>query len=266
MTMMNILVPIGGAKNTVSNLQYAIDLAEYMGATVHLVAALHDLTKVGTSTRLGVFLEQESKERIDKVLSEVDKKQVSIVIQPVGKKTLESAKTVDKETPIDLMVLSPRTNSIKDDVYLGETSGKLLKRTNIPILVVPEGTQFEKPKTMLMAFKNGRFEDDTVLKPIRQFKENFNTEVHILHVNTPETTKKMKDVSDNLKELAASYTPSEASTTHQGVVEHFQHFDPDMLCVIRRKRGFFKKMWEKNEINKREFDTHKPLLVLSVQD
>lgn len=264
--MINLLVPIGGAKNTVSNLQYAIDLAAHMGATVHVVSALHNLTKVGTSSRLGMFLKQEGEERVEDVLSKVDKKGVNIVIQPTGKKTLESAKTINKKTPIDLMVLSPRTNSIKDDVYLGETSGKLLKRTNIPILVVPEGNTFELPKTLLMAFKNGRFKEDFVLEPIRQFINIFNTEVHALHVDTPETTQKMKKVSDNLKGLIASYTPSEASTTFEGVVEHFQHFDPDILCVVRRKRGFFKKMWEKNEINKREFDTNKPLLVLSVHD
>jgi hypothetical protein len=39
-----------------------------------------------------------------------------------------------------------------------------------------------------------------------------------------------------------------------------------MLCVVRRKRGFFKKLWEKNVVLKKEFFTDKPLLVLQVQD
>ena len=49
----------------------------------------------------------------------------------------------------------------------------------------------------------------------------------------------------------------------QGVLEHFQAHNPDMLCVIRRKRGFFKKLWEKNSVLKRDFHTSIPLLILS---
>jgi hypothetical protein len=85
-------------------------------------------------------------------------------------------------------------------------------------------------------------------------------------VETPETTDEMKNVTENLKNVLDSYARVEAATTFQAVIEYFQQFNPDMLCVIRRKRGFFKKLWEKNEIHKREFHTSKPLLVLPVQE
>jgi hypothetical protein len=88
----------------------------------------------------------------------------------------------------------------------------------------------------------------------------------VLHVETPETTEEMMEVTENLKDLQTTYSHVEAATTFQAVIEYFQQFNPDMLCVIRRKRGFFKKLWEKNEIHKREFHTSKPLLVLPVQE
>ncbi|MFT4699197.1 MAG: hypothetical protein ACI9SJ_002360, partial [Flavobacteriaceae bacterium] len=55
----------------------------------------------------------------------------------------------------------------------------------------------------------------------------------------------------------------ENATIFQGILEHFQSQNPDLLCVIRRKRGFFQKFKEKNVIYKHEFHTSKPLLVLS---
>ena len=61
--------------------------------------------------------------------------------------------------------------------------------------------------------------------------------------------------------MLASFGP-----TFQGIVEHFQQMSPDMICVVRRNRGFFVKLWEKNVILKEEFYTSKPLLVLGVQD
>ena len=66
------------------------------------------------------------------------------------------------------------------------------------------------------------------------------------------------DISKNL-------TISENATTYLGVLEHFRTKQPDMLCVFRRKRGFFKKLWEKSTILKSEFFAPVPVLVLSVK-
>lgn len=238
---MNILVPIGSAENTKNNLQYAIHLADQFKADLHLVSALHDLSTTVSHSRLSSFLKQEAKDQIEKIFSEVDKKGVNIVIHPVGKRALDSIKKINKQIPIDLMVLSPRTNSIKKDVYLGETSGKLLKRTNIPILVVPEGLEYSSPKTILMAFKNGVFEEDYPLEPVRLFSEFFGADIHVLHVHTPDASPSMKEVSENLKSLLSTYKETQAKTTFQGILNHFPEFDPDILCVVRRKRGFSRK-------------------------
>ena len=69
-----------------------------------------------------------------------------------------------------------------------------------------------------------------------------------------------------LKEMAASTTVTENATIFQGVLEHFQDHNPDMLCVLRRKRGFFQKLWETNTVYKKEFHTSKPLLILKGQE
>lgn len=264
--MKNILVPVGSSKNSESNLQYAIDLASEIGANVYVISVFQELSKVGGLSKVNTILKEESENRLDEVLSLVDKKEVQVIAHPIKGEVLEGIARISKQVPIDLMVLAPRSNSIKEEVYLGKTSGKLLKQTNIPILVVPEGAKFQPPKTMLMAFKNGSFERDELLEAVRQFKESFGTEINVLHVETPETSEDMKNVTDNLKVLQDSYTQVETATTFQAVIEYFQQFNPDVLCVIRRKRGFFKKLWEKNEIYKREFHTSKPLLVLPVQE
>ncbi len=264
--MNNILVPVGSSHNSVSNLQYAIDLAKEINANVYVVSVFQELSKVGGLSKVNTILKEESENRLDEVMAMVDNKGVSVIAHPIKGEVLEGITRINNQIPIDLMVLAPRSNSIKEEVYLGKTSGKLLKQTNIPILVVPEGAKFQPPKNMLMAFKNGTFESDSLLEAVKMFKQNFGTEINILHVETPETTSEMKTVTENLKALQTTYQEVEAATTFQAVIEYFQQFNPDMLCVIRRKRGFFKKLWEKNEILKKEFYTSKPLLVLPVQE
>ncbi|QNJ97557.1 universal stress protein [Constantimarinum furrinae] len=263
--MKNILVPIGSSENSVSNLQYAIDLAQEMDAYVYVISVFQELSKVGGLTKVNALIKEETENRLEEVVSKVNKRDVTVIAHPIKGSVVESINRFNRHVHVDLMVLSPRSNSIREEVYLGNTSGKIMKSTNIPILVVPEGAVFQQPSSMLMAFKNGSFEKKT-LEPVKQFVKHFGTEVHVLHVETPETTDDMKEVSPRLTKLQSSYAKAENATTYQAVLEHYHDKEADMLCVVRRKRGFFKKLWEKNVVLKREFHTSKPLLVLQVQE
>lgn len=264
--MKNILVPVGASENAVSNLQYAIDLAQEVDAYVYVISVFQEFSKVGGLTKVNTIIKEDTENRLEEVLSKVNKRDVTVIAHPIKGSVVETINRFNRHLPIDLMVLSPRSNSIREEVYLGNTSGKIMKQTNIPILIVPEGATFKRPETILMAFKNGQFENKKMLDPLRKFVKNFGTEINVLHVETPESTGEMKRVSDTLTKMQSSYTKTENATTFQAVLEHFRSHNPDMLCVVRRKRGFFKKLWEKNVVLKKEFHTSKPLLVLRVQE
>jgi len=55
---------------------------------------------------------------------------------------------------------------------------------------------------------------------------------------------------------------SENATVFQGVLEHKIEIKPDVICVIRRKRGFFNRLWAQNSVKKIDFESRVPLLVL----
>ena len=113
-----------------------------------------------------------------------------------------------------------------------------------------------------MAFKSGVIKSKTVLKPLQFIVEQFKANVNLLLVKTPNYTEEDLILHANLKALQNTITVTENATTFQGVLEHIKTQNPDMLCVLRRKRGFFKKLWEKNTILKEEFYSNVPLLVL----
>ena len=263
--MKNILVPVGSTVNAVSNLQYAIDIAQEVGAFVYAISVFQEFSKVGGLTKVNSIIKEDTQDHLNYVLGEVDHKDVTVIAHPIKGGVVESVERFHKHVKIDLMILSPRSNSLKEDVYLGAVSGKLIKSTNIPALIVPEGANFTRPKRMLMAFKSGSFPKKKTLEPVRAILDSFKTKLQLLHVETPETTEEMRKVSGKLKRLGETYVQSENLTTFQAVIEHFQSHDPDMVCFVRRKRGFFKKLWEKNTVLKKEFYTSKPLLVLSLQ-
>ena len=116
-----------------------------------------------------------------------------------------------------------------------------------------------------MAFKSGILERNRILSPLKTLQKKFEAKVNLLMVKTPGYTDEDLNINTALMDLCSNISFTQAPTTYLGVLEHFQAEQPDLLCVFRRKRGFFKKLWERNTIPKAEFSSEVPVLVLSVK-
>ena len=260
--MKNILVPIGSSENSSNTLQYAIDFAAAINAEVYVFRAYNVLSRAGTIINLNDIIERETNLYLRSVIKSVDVKNVSIKIITAKGKPIDSIVTVDNELGIDLIILGPRSNTENNEVFLGNTSGGIVKKTVLPTLIVPENYTFKPFTNILMAFKSGVINNTKKLIPITILKNTFNSKLNLLLVKTPEHTEKDLVINEELENLKSSLTITENATTFQGVLANFNTLNPDALVVLRRKRGFFKKLWEKNIILKKEFSCNVPVIVL----
>lgn len=260
--MKHILVPIGSSENASNTLQYAIDLAAEFEAKVFVFRAYKSISVTGTMMKVDEFMDRETKLYLRSLINSVDRKEVDIKIVAAKGETVESIRSINTEIGIDLIVLGPKSNSIKDEVFLGATSGGIIKQTEIPVLVIPEGYSFKPFTKALTAFKSGALRKEGMLTPLQSFIDKFGTKANLLLVKTPDYTAEDLVIDASLKAIENTFTETENATIFQGVSEHFQSNNPDLLCVFRRKRGFFQKLWEKNTVLKSEFHTTVPLLVL----
>ncbi len=260
--MKHILVPIGSTENASNTLQYAIDFAKEIGAKVLVFRAYKVLSKAGTIINIDEIVARETNLYIQAMINSVDTKKVDVKMIAAKGGTIESINAVQKELGIDLIVVGPRSNSIKEEVFLGSTSGSIVKQTQIPVLIVPEQYKFKPYTVALAAFKSGKLHREGMLTPLEEISKNFDTKVNLLLVKTPDYKEEDLILDDSLKAIQNKFMSSENVTTFQGVLEHFQSNNPDLLCVFRRKRGFFKKLWEKNTVLKSEFHCTIPLLIL----
>lgn len=261
--MKTILVPVGSSKNAVNHLQYAVDFAKAFGAKLYVVQVFNVYTKAGTIIKVDHILERESLEFLKSHVEKVDTKGVEVIIKTFKGKLIDTLELVCKTADVDLIIVEPRTNSIKEEVYLGKTSGKIIKQTNIPALIVPEGYQYKPIIYIMMALKSAIIKKENALEPLIAVKNQFKSIVNLLLVKTPFYNEGDFDVNGELAGLITNTYHSENATTFQGVLENYKQIDPDLLCVVRRKRGFFNKLWEKNTILKKDFSFALPVLVLS---
>ena len=260
--MKHILVPVGSTENASNTLQYAIDFAAKFDVKVFVFRAYNFQTKAGTIINIDSIIERETNLYMRSVVNSVNRKNVEIKLISAKGSVLDTIDSIDNELGIDLIIVGPKSNSIKDEVFLGRTTGSIVKRTEIPVLIIPNGYVYQPVKSILTAFKSGIINKRKTLKPLQAFASIFDAEVNLLLVKTPNHTDEDLVLNSDLETLKTTLTVTESATTYQGVLSNMKLMNPDLLCVFRRKRGFFKKLWEKNVILKEEFYCNVPLLIL----
>jgi len=263
--MKNILVPIGTSPNSHETLQYAVDFAADFSARVYVMEVFSVAVGVGSMANIGEKIAKGVKEHLREVIDQVESKDVEIKVATYKGDLTDGIKEIDKELGIDLLIMAPRSQDVNEELYLGPASGSIIKKTNIPSLVIPKGTTYKPYKNILIAFGSGVLKKNRALEPLLIIREKFESEVNSLLVKRPGHTKDDLKINTALIDISSNVTITEHANTYLGVIEHFQAHQPDLLCVFRRKRGFFKSLWEKNTIPKAEFSARTPVLILRVK-
>ncbi|MCV6631617.1 MAG: universal stress protein [Flavobacteriaceae bacterium] len=263
--MKNILVPLGPSDNAKASLQYAADFASDFGANLFVMRSFSLKAKTGSLANIEQKVTENAKAYLTSVVKSIDSKGVDIKIVTYKGDVVSAIKNFDKELQLDLVMMAARSNDVHEEYYLGNTTGKIIKQTNAPTLVIPMGAMYKPAKRILVAFKSGVLKRNSILDPLRAMGQHFHAAMSLLLVKTPGYTDADLQINPGLMDLSQDVSITENTNTYHGVLEYFKEKDPEMLCVFRRKRGFFKKLWEKNHILKKEFYVPVPVLVLSVK-
>ena len=175
---------------------------------------------------------------------------------------ISGIESLDNEIRIDLIVVGPKSNDLDEKLFLGKISGKIVKKTTIPVLLVPIEFKFCIPKQGLFAFKKGNISGERSLSPLKYLIKKFKTKVDLLLIQTPGHKVSHLKIDHEIVELSEGLVSSENGTVYQGVLEHFHGIKPDILIVFSRKRGFFEKLMESDVVYKKDFFSKIPMLVL----
>jgi nucleotide-binding universal stress UspA family protein len=260
--MKSILVPLGDSEKAICTLQYAIDFASLVKAKIYVIQVFGTTKVAGALKNIDELLEKDSKEELVHVLAKVDAKGIEIIAKTIKGQILDSINRIAAQLKVDLIISSAKNRATDSSVYVGRITGGIVKQTELPVLIIPKDYQFKPIKNILMGVRSGVIRHSKVLEPLEDFVRIFKAKVNLLHVITPHNAEEDNNLHKDFETIADTIVNSENATVYQGVLEHLIEVSPDMICVIRRKRGFFNKLWEQNHIKKVDFESRIPLLVL----
>lgn len=261
--MKNLLVPIGSNENARNTLQYAIEFAREFDSKIYLIHVYSSSKVSGSFKNVDDIIARDSKEILKEHLKSVNSEGVEIITSTLkGHSESDTLKQLIKLLHIDMIIASTKNDRADESIFIGKATGNIIKDTKVPVLIVTANAEFKPIKKILMTIKSGSIKSVSTLEVLISIQKHFNTTINLLQVKTPKLDSKDLELNKTLESLVANRIQTRNATVFQGVLEHLHEENPDMLCVIRRKRGFFKKLWQDDRVKKIDFDSNIPLLVL----
>ena len=264
--MQNILVPVGVSKYAKGTLSYAIDLASHFKCNVYVIDAFPAHSSLTILSNVNARLEIKNVQRIKKMVATITTKKDQVKIVSSERDLVGTIRKLDQELGLDLIVTGPLNNEINEAVFLGKIAGSMIKRTQVPVIIAPLDKTFTPSKKMLLAFRTGEVKTSSTLNALMYFQDSFLASLKLLLVKVPGFANRNHQLNDDLMQRSDQMLFSENATVYQGVLEHFQANQPDMLIVFKRERGFFEKLWETDFVFKKDFYCTIPLLILKNKD
>jgi nucleotide-binding universal stress UspA family protein len=264
--MKKILVPTDFSDHAQGALLYAIEMARHIDGHITLMTAYQVVKMTGVLVSMEDIIRKDNEERMADMIKKIQSQTGWAHLE--GKVVMGSAATAIADHAdaghYHLIIMGTQGASGMEEVFLGSVTAAVIQRTDTPVLAIPEGYEYRPLKKIVFAVGDMELASPEVIKPLKSLVKAYNASIELVHFREMgEEPKDLSETIDLLSDVAYSVT---FGFREDGVSRELNEFaeekKADMVCMVRRKRGFFQKLFGGSITRKQAFQTRIPLLVL----
>lgn len=272
--MKKILVPIDFSGTSRNAEEYAVSLAKTFNAEVELLHVYRELffpTAGPESWTITVSEVQIENEKL--INKEVDYLKTMHGIDVKGNllsgSKSKSISAFANETGADFIVMGMRSG--RRSKLLGSTVLKTIRKTNLPILIVPDEAKFISIKHIVIAVDFTEMMGSSSFDALYDIFKKFDSSVYVLHVEHPGAELKASEVPEKLQlGLALSrfnyqYEKAESYEVEEAIQNFMDKHPGDLLVLIAHHHTIYERIFETIHTKSLSFQIKKPLLILRHQ-
>ncbi len=269
--MAHILIPTDFSTNSLNAALFAIQL---YGAEDNVFTILNSymLPRGAATTMWSIddLLAKESAEGLDIFMSKLQEELPHIkadlrVASEHGDLPNVIARFLDDPEPPELVVMGTQGASGLKEVLMGSNTADVIKRTDMPVLAVPEQARYRSPRRIVLADDGGPVDKGTV-KVLLDIARWSQAEVMIVRVVNEDTTVETGSSASVYDTLLGGIPHSHHYISGENVTTALHDLadqsDADLVVVIHRQRGLFEQLFHRSIATKLAMHTHIPMLVL----
>lgn len=264
--MNHILVPVDLSRNSKVAVRYAGHLAQHLHTDLTIIYCYTLLQKAVSYTIGQPQGKTDPDKWIEKRIAKLKKKHPDLVVdyRIVKENVVETLQKMVNAGEADLVVMGAQGLGENESTFLGSTAGAMVKTTEVPVLLVPSGSKFKGIDKIVFAAKNTFVKFMGPLDPIIQIKQAFKPHIQLLHLG--EQPDPIPEQSFSILPVINDITRYGNDNFNESINEYLSQYHADLLCVIRRKRGFLEKLLGPSSTSSSKFNVDIPVLVLIGED
>ena len=168
---------------------------------------------------------------------------------------------------LDLIIMGTKGASGVEEVLFGTNTIHTIKKVKCPVLAIPDGFFFEKPKDILFPTDYKIDYSAKHLDILETISSIYNSKVHILHVSSNRDLNEEENTHKNKLDNLLNSIPKEFySVKDQEIPQAINEFQKStyvhMLMMIKNKHTFLENLFFKKVINQIGFHLTVPFLVV----
>jgi nucleotide-binding universal stress UspA family protein len=269
--MKHILVPIDFSKASHNAGKYAVSLAEVFNAKViffNVVPSAFIVEDESANARMMAHAEliEENKNLIVKEIETLAKKDTSKIEGFVGEGSptdviLEMAKDND----VDIIVMGMKGKGKSNSVF-GSTTTATVRKSSIPVLVIPENTHYHSIDKITFATDFNPEPESERYSLLKKIAKKYNSFISILNVQKNEMSDdqfigKMR-THFSFTDSRHSFNTIEDKSVIEGISKFIEDNPTDLLAMLAHRHSFFERMLGKVHTKEMSYETKIPLLIL----
>ncbi|MBR9919823.1 MAG: universal stress protein [Bacteroidetes bacterium] len=267
--MKKILVPTDFSPVADNAMDFALGIAEAFDSEIFLYHAFHFHKKVDYNWDFPPNeqpyvknLEKQMKYARLRFAEKIAQQKITVhtTVKECSLHTLFREKVVDNY--IDLIVMGSKGATGLGKVIFGSVAVTALETSKVPILIIPPNFSFSAFRKIALAVDHNDISAGT-LTPLEKIARQFSSEVSILSVQTNTATANTQRDLSFLKDIDAVYTEiPKKNSVNESIKSFMEENEFDLLCMVRREKGFFDKLLGRSFTKSRAYMNKTPFLVL----
>ena len=276
--MRKVLIPTDFSDNAMNAITYAFELFKYEKCEFYIMHVYQD--EIYTDE---VLLTRETIETTTKIVADKSQKQLEVVLNEINrispnprhKYNIISANNVllyeaDKivhDENIDILVMGTRGRSNDENLTFGSHTLQVLKYVQCPVLVIPKGYKYSKPKHILFPSDYMIPYKRRELKLVCETVAPYRAKIDMLYISkSSKLSMRQEDNRDFIKEELCKNEITFKTINSKHIVKSINQYikenNIDMLVMVNTRHSFFENLLFQSSIDELGLNLDIPLLAL----
>lgn len=276
--MKRIILPTDFSDNAYNAIRYALNLFKKDDCTFYLLHTytpaiyqadyiLHSPGQIG----LGDIYQESSQTQLDQLQSKIEgefknPKHRFMTISAFNILVDEVLETIENEKA-DLVVMGTQGATGAKEIFLGTHTVHVIKKATCPVIAVPSGFDYEKPKEILFPTDYEVDYQEEQLKELMEIANTHMSSIEVMHVATGyELTDRQLENKQKLDAILGKTAHLFHNLPNQSVIDGINNFQMkkrmNLLVMIQNKHTFLERLFIEPVIKKVGFHVNIPFMVI----